>query len=792
MRTSRGKHLTLTACEDTLESVRLDNHICISDSHLKNSYTTVAVIRKNNWLKLFSKSNDVVLYPVMFTPDVKEDQIYLPPEIATDLTMKPGLKIDIVLDEIRNDEWVDVSKIAFTIQNIRNGKLRDGNIDAQELIESVQSSMSAFGNPFPLHVGQVILIPYHNVLLELRVQNIVPDSFGLRQDKTHYYRLSDSSSISFSNECMKQAKLTGDSIYDENGLSEIPLDFVGMGVGGYKKEIAQIIRTIFYSRANNKSVMAAYGVDKHSKGILLYGPPGTGKTLIAKTVSKLFTKHPAIVVEGPELKNSYYGATQQNLGDLFEKAKKHPNELFVYIFDEIDSLFVVRGSGDSVSTSNNNDLVSRFLSILEGVEALNNVVIIGTTNRKELIDPALLRAGRLETHVYIGLPDEKDRLEILRGHTLKMTQTLAADVDLQEIARLSRNYSGAELARVVNVARGYAMGKNFDTAHDKLVIRADIKTVEQLEKVSQQYFLRALKEVQPMFGVDDAAQIRRQDQFVLYDDSLVEIVENFQQSLNCLKSSKDICQLNFLISGSWGTGKTGLANYLASKSSFPHVQVLSASRLLPEPVSKQIDIIDEIFMRARQSSEPSVILLENIEDLIEASPDYALYNNKLRLKINELLTFAGTLNNKLLVIATTRSQKFIKDIGMAQTFSESATLSNVRLELSSVSRCEAVLKSIASNLGIKMENDLSGSDYSFVDVPIKDLIYQLHKFAAKFSSDSKLYMREFIDNLPQIYKSVRRNEGAVPSNSVNFFRPSVLVDKDFGEKTNVKQNAPQH
>lgn len=593
-----------------------------------------------------------------------------------------------------------------------------------------------------------------------------------------------------------------DSHGDEHDeLPDIPLDFVPKGIGGYKKEIAQLIRSIFYSRAIKKSFLDLYGDVKHSQGILLYGPPGTGKTLIAKAVSSLFAKDAVRIIQGPELKNSYYGATQQNLGDLFIEPRRHPDKLYVYIFDEIDSLFATRGSDTSVSTSNNNDLVSRFLSILEGPEALDNVIIIGTTNRKELIDPALLRAGRLETHIYIGLPDEKDRLEILRGHTSKMTQTLAADVNLAEIAHLAKNYSGAELARVVGVARGYALEKNFDTKNDRLTLRADIKSVNQLEKISQQYFLLALKEVRPMFGVDEANLSAGQGNFILYDNNLVSTAINFQQCVDCLLADNGMRQLNYLISGAAGTGKTSLANYLAAKSQFPYMQILTAGKLLAEPLVKQIEIIEEIFARARQSTEPAMIVLDTIEDLIEATPDYLQYNNRLRIKLNEVLKDAGRDASKLLVVATTKNHEFLRRIGMAANFDESTQLSNIQLDCGAEKKCAAQLAAIAASIGIDTINDLSAADWNCqFSLPIKELIYLLRKQAAKPDASVGLKLSVLLRGIPAGYQ---HSQAAVLSQPVelktgDFFRRSPLTDAGnlklevAGNEADVHQNQTQH
>lgn len=753
MKSARGKNLSLVVCEDTLNTVRLDNHICISAEHIKSNLPVVVKIKRSGKNALFSTAGEAVLYPVMFTPDVKNNQIYIPPEILRDLSFKVNQKIDCVLDDINPKEWVDLSKATFVIQNIKGGPL-SGNIDADDLSASLRTSFDAFGNSYPLYNGQILVLPYRDVILELRVQGVEANAVS----GPKFFRITEATQIQYVNECTQRIKLNN---IKKAGMVDPTVNFAELGVGGYKKEIEQLVTTIQFAQPDKKtSLLDNYGDEKHSVGILLFGPPGTGKTLMAKTAGELFAGSAVIIVNGPELKNSYYGATQQNLGDLFIEAKSNPDTLYFYIFDEIDALFTTRGSDSSVGTSNNNDLVSRFLTILDGAASLNNIVVIGTTNRKELIDPALLRAGRLDTHIYIGLPNEKDRLEILEGHTSKMDKVLASDVNLTEVAKLAKNYSGAELARVVRLARGYAKGKNYDTKDGKLLFRTDIKTVQQLEKVSQQYFLRALKDVKPMFGVDDESL---QADIIFYDDNLVSIVGNFQQALQSLSSGKTFNQLNYLISGPAGTGKASLAKYLAQQSRFPHIQILTADKLVSATTGRQIEIIDEVFARARQSAEPSVIILDTIEDLIEATPDYSQYNNRLRIKFNEMLKDNGQGAAKLLVIATTKSREFLQRLGMAGNFAESESLACIHLDCGNAKKAAAQVAAIAASLGVDVQNDLSASDnHIVIEISIQDLIYQLHKHAARLAHGVSLKLSEFLHALPAEYRQVKPQLEVVP------------------------------
>lgn len=145
--------------------------------------------------------------------------------------------------------------------------------------------------------------------------------------------------------------------------------------------------------------------------MLLFGPPGTGKTLIARTLAKCLNAEECKVVNGPELFDKFVGETERKIRELFAKAEEDQklngddSGLHVIVFDEIDSICKQRGSIGS-GTGVRDDAVNQLLTKIDGVESLNNILVIGMTNRKDLLDDAILRPGRLELHVEIGLPDE--------------------------------------------------------------------------------------------------------------------------------------------------------------------------------------------------------------------------------------------------------------------------------------------------------------------------------------------------------------------------------------------------
>jgi vesicle-fusing ATPase len=149
--------------------------------------------------------------------------------------------------------------------------------------------------------------------------------------------------------------------------------------------------------------------------MLLYGPPGTGKTLIARQISKALHCEEPKIVNGPEIFDKYVGGSEKKIRELFEPAEKDmktfgdESKLHIIIFDEIDAICRARGSTGSSGTGVNETVVNQLLSKMDGVDSLNNILVIGMTNRKDMIDEAMLRPGRLEIHLEIGLPDERGR-----------------------------------------------------------------------------------------------------------------------------------------------------------------------------------------------------------------------------------------------------------------------------------------------------------------------------------------------------------------------------------------------
>ncbi|VVB88386.1 VCP-like ATPase [uncultured archaeon] len=215
------------------------------------------------------------------------------------------------------------------------------------------------------------------------------------------------------------------------------------------------------------------------KGVLLYGPPGTGKTLLAKAIANESEAN-FITVKGSDILSKWYGESEKHIAEVFKKARQvAPAIIFL---DELDALAPVRGAtmGEPHVTER---IVNQLLSELDGLEELRGVVVIGATNRPDIIDAALLRPGRFDEMILVPIPDVKTRLQIFKVHTRKMS--LAEDVDIEELVKLTEDFTGADIAAVCKKAGRFAM-------------REDINT----RSVGQKHFLAAINDTGPSVTSD--------------------------------------------------------------------------------------------------------------------------------------------------------------------------------------------------------------------------------------------------------------------------------------------------
>jgi len=237
-----------------------------------------------------------------------------------------------------------------------------------------------------------------------------------------------------------------------------------------------MLRRTFESRLISNRLRKELGL-QHARGVLLYGPPGTGKTLIARKISQILGCDEPKLVNGPEVESKWVGEAEKNIRNLFEEAQTEFQEkgddakLHVVIFDEIDAIAKKRGCAHAKSRDG---ALNQLLCCLDGIQTVDNILVFGLTNRKDCLDTALLRPGRLEVQLEIGLPDSLGRLDILKIHTETMRNhgRLHEGVNLRVLADHCDDFSGADIAGMVRSAVSYALETIDD--EDTVVVTQDM------------------------------------------------------------------------------------------------------------------------------------------------------------------------------------------------------------------------------------------------------------------------------------------------------------------------------
>ncbi|WFD43818.1 vesicle-fusing ATPase [Malassezia psittaci] len=463
-----------------------------------------------------------------------------------------------------------------------------------------------------------------------------------------------------------------------NAILQPNFKFEDMGIGGLDTEFSAIFRRAFASRIFPPDLVEKLGI-QHVKGLLLYGPPGTGKTLMARQIGKMLNAGEPKVVNGPEILSKYVGASEENIRNLFaeaeaeQKAKGDESGLHIIIFDELDAICKQRGSTGG-GTGVGDSVVNQLLSKMDGVDQLNNILLIGMTNRLDMIDEALLRPGRLEVHMEINLPDEHGRLQILNIQTAKMrgNNIMDRDVKLDELATLTKNFSGAEIAGLVKSATSFAFNR-----HVKVGTVAGISEDVENMRVNREDFLCALDEVKPAFGVaeEELQQVVRNG-IMHYAPHIDVILRDGQLRVEQVRTSARTSLVTALLHGPPGSGKTALAATMAMASDFPFIKLVAPENMVGMNEQGKISYLNKVFNDAYKSPL-SIIVLDSLEKIIEWNPIGPRFSNPVLQSLAVLLGKQPPKDRRLLVLGTTSNKTMLTEMDLGDAFLAEIRVPNI-------------------------------------------------------------------------------------------------------------------
>ncbi|EFH46127.1 predicted protein [Arabidopsis lyrata subsp. lyrata] len=625
-------------------------------------------------------------------------------------------------------ENFDLTVLTVDLEFVKRGT-KNEQIDATLLSTQLKKK---FINQV-LTVGQRVTFEYHgtNYILTVNRAVVLADENqtngierGMIGNDTYFvFEASNASGIKIIN----QREAATSKIFKEKEFN-----LQSLGIGGLNAEFVDIFRRAFASRIFPPHLNYRLGA-KHVRGMLLFGPPGTGKTLIARQTGKMLNGNEPKIVNGPEVLSKFVGETEKNVRDLFADAENDQrtlgddSELHVIIFDEIDAICKSRGSSRD-GTGVHDSIVNQLLTKIDGVEALNNVLLIGMTNRKDMLDEALLRPGRLEVHIEIGLPDDAGRFEILQIHTKMMKENsfLAPDVNLQELVQyhmlnLNKHLSMEDLTKPVD---------------------------EENIKVTMEDFLQALREVKPAFGASSKdLQNCRPKGFLDCGDKQNFIYERVMFLVDQVANDRSP-PVTCLLEGPSGSGKTALAATVGMDSNFPYVKIVSAETLACLQESTKSAHIAKVFEDAYKSPM-SIVILDNIERLLEYSEIGPRFSNTISQILLIYLNRLPPEGCKLLVLGTTSELRFLKAVGLHKAFSVTYSVPLLRTDDA---------KKVLKQLNVFSEDDIEEASKALNDIPIKQLYFLIEMAAPRdgrskesiYTRKEKLNITHFFDCLQEV------------------------------------------
>ena len=389
---------------------------------------------------------------------------------------------------------------------------------------------------------------------------------------------------------------------DQGDVQTISYEDIG-GLGDQLQKVREMIELPL----KHPILFRRLGIDP-PRGVLLHGPPGTGKTLIAKAVASETNAH-FTSINGPEIISKYYGESEKQLREIFEDAAS--NAPAIIFIDELDSIAPKR---EDVSGEVERRVVAQLLTLLDGMQGRDNVVVIGATNRQDAIDPALRRPGRFDREIEIGVPDKNGRAEIIEIHTRGMP--ISDDFDVDWLLDNTHGFVGADISALVTESAMKALRRYLP----EIDLDEEQIPPEVLEKMAviMADFRMAIKEVEP----SALREIYLEVPEVSWDEvgGLQDIKDRLKESIEWPLTKPELFDhfginppRGIVLFGAPGTGKTLLAKAIANEAKANFITI-KGPELISKWVGESEKAVREVFKKAKQSS-PSIIFLDEFESI---------------------------------------------------------------------------------------------------------------------------------------------------------------------------------
>lgn len=574
---------------------------------------------------------------------------------------------------------------------------------------------------------------------------------------------------------------------EESNLADVGYD----DIGGCRKQMAQI-RELVELPLRHPQLFKSIGI-KPPRGILMFGPPGTGKTLMARAVANE-TGAFFFLINGPEIMSKMAGESESNLRKAFEEAEK--NSPAIIFIDEIDSIAPKR---EKTNGEVERRVVSQLLTLMDGMKARSNIVVMAATNRPNSIDPALRRFGRFDREVDIGIPDPTGRLEILRIHTKNMK--LADDVDLERIAADTHGYVGSDIASLCSEAAMQQIREKMDL----IDLDADTIDAEVLDAlgVTMENFRFAL-------GVSNPSALREtvvEVPTVKWSDigGLEKVKQELQETVQYpvehpekflkygMSPSKGV-----LFYGPPGTGKTLLAKAIANECQANFISI-KGPELLTMWFGESEANVRDVFDKARAAA-PCVMFFDELDSIAKArggsGGDAGGASDRV---LNQILTEMDGMNAKknVFIIGATNRPDQIDPALLRPGRLDQLIYIPLPDEVSRVAILKAALRKSPVSPKVNLEF-LAKSTHGFSGADLTEICQRAAKLAIRESIDSDIRrMRERREREDGGDAEMEDEEDPVPEITIEHFEEAMkfarrsVSDQDIRRYEMFAQNLQQ-